>query len=398
MTDFHKLPNESETEYIYRICSNKDEIGSWIDVARLLNVELGYEYTESKYRKDYNAFQKIFDANKDKFFDDRHLQSLREQQESIRKERYMLQTEKLEYNRWLRENARDELIVEKIVDAIGQLGPLHVPVRRVANNPVGKDFVLMFGDEHYGAEFEIRGLYGEVINKYNSDVFEQRMWKLLDETIEIVQKENIESLHVFSMGDFTDGILRIGQLMKLQYGVVEGTVKYMEFISNWLNEMTRFCRVKFYMTDGNHSELRLFNQPKSAFKDENMGKIVSAYIKARLAGNKNFEFIENMSGYIFADIAKYKVLGIHGEPKDMSKAIKDLSNVYNVKIDYLVGGHLHHGAYEDVGIERGIIRVPSIVGVDDFAMSINRINSPAATLAVFEEGHGKKIEYTIDLR
>ena len=114
MTDFHKLPNESETEYIYRICSNKDEIGSWIDVARLLNVELGYEYTESKYRKDYNAFQKIFDANKDKFFDDRHLQSLREQQESIRKERYMLQTEKLEYNRWLRENARDELIVKRL--------------------------------------------------------------------------------------------------------------------------------------------------------------------------------------------------------------------------------------------------------------------------------------------
>ena len=129
-----------------------------------------------------------------------------------------------------------------------------------------------------------------------------------------------------------------------------------------------------------------------------MGKIVSAYIKARLAGNKNFEFIENMSGYIFADIAKYKVLGIHGEPKDMSKAIKDLSNVYNVKIDYLVGGHLHHGAYEDIGIDRGVIRVPSIVGVDDFAMSLNRINSPAATLVVFEEGHGKKIEYTIDLR
>jgi hypothetical protein len=398
LTDFHKLPNEGETEYIYRICSNKDEIGSWIDVARLLNVELGYEYTESKYRKDYNAFQKIFDANKDKFFDDRHLQSLREQQESIRKERYMLQTEKLEYNRWLRENARDELIVEKIVNAIDNLNPIDIPARRIAGNPQNKDFVLMFGDEHYGAEFEIHGLYGEVINKYNVDVFEQRMWKLLDETIEIIQKENVQCLHVFSMGDFTDGILRVGQLMKLQYGVVDGTVKYMEFISQWLNEMTRFCRVKFHMTNGNHSELRMFNQPKSAFKDENMGKIVSAYIKARLSNNENFVFVENMSGYIFAHVANYNILGVHGEEKDMVKAIKDLSNVYNVKIDYLVGGHLHHGAYEDVGIERGIIRVPSIVGVDDFAMSINRINSPAATLAVFEEGHGKKIEYTIDLR
>ena len=49
----------------------------------------------------------------------------------------------------------------------------------------------------------------------------------------IVQKENIDTLNAFSMGDFHDGIIRISQLMKLRYGVVDGTIKYADFISNW---------------------------------------------------------------------------------------------------------------------------------------------------------------------
>ena len=46
---------------------------------------------------------------------------------------------------------------------------------------------------------------------------------------------NIDILNVFSMGDFSDGILRVSQLMKLRYGVVDGTIKYADFISNKLN-------------------------------------------------------------------------------------------------------------------------------------------------------------------
>ena len=393
-----RLPNETETEYIYRICCNKDEIGSWVDIAEILNHELGYDSTEGKYRKDFNSFQKIFDANKERLVGDGYEKSIREQIAELKKERAKLQTEKLEYNKWLRENARDELITEKLVDAIKSLDPIEVPEHHTRLNEVGKDWLLCFGDEHYGAEFEIKGLFGETLNKYDPEVFEQRMWKLLDCVIDIVQKENIGILNVFSLGDFTDGVLRVGQLMKLRYGVVDATVKYMEFISHWISELTRFCYVRFFMVNGNHSELRMFNQPKSAFKDENMGKIVSAYIKARLEDNDNFEFVDSTNDCVFANIAGYNVVGIHGEPKDMEKAIKDLSNVYDVRIDYLVGGHLHHGEFKSTGIDKGIIRVPSIVGVDDFAMSLNKINAPGAIMIGFEEEHGKAIEYDIDLK
>ena len=35
--------------------------------------------------------------------------------------------------------------------------------------------MLVFGDEHYGAEFELKGLFGEIINSYSPEIFEKRM-------------------------------------------------------------------------------------------------------------------------------------------------------------------------------------------------------------------------------
>ena len=45
---------------------------------------------------------------------------------AIQKERYKLQTEKIEMNRWLRELARDELITEKIINAVAALPSLEM--------------------------------------------------------------------------------------------------------------------------------------------------------------------------------------------------------------------------------------------------------------------------------
>ena len=398
MDNLHMADNETEEEFIYRICSNKEAIGSWIDVANVLNNELNHNFTESKYRKDFSSFNKMFEGNKNKFVNNNYVKSIEDERRELYKERCKLQTEKLEYNRWLRENARDDLIFEKLNNAIESLTPLNIPECKRYSGSFDKEYVLMFGDEHYGSEFTIFGLDGEIINSYSPEIFEQRMWKLLDKTIEIIEKNNIGKIHVFSMGDFTDGVLRVGQLMKLRYGVVDGTVKYMEFISNWLNELTRFVDVSFYMVNGNHSELRFFSQPKGAFKNENMGKVVSSYIKARLCENDNFHFIENPTENIYANISGYNVLGVHGEMRDMEKAIRDFSDIYNKQIDFLVGGHLHHEEFKTTGINKGVLRVPSIIGVDDFSMSLYRSSCSGAVLVEFTENEGKTAEYSINLQ
>lgn len=397
ISTYKRFEGETDEELIYRITGEKDQIGSWQDVADILNKLLGTEYTESKFRKQRQTFDKMLAANQSKFVDsDTQLMEIEVQKRELEKAKVKLQTEKLEYARWIREEARDELITEKICEAITTLPSLEIPqfIQPIHNT---RAYALVFGDEHYGVDFEIKGLFGDILNAYSPEIFEERMWNLFNQTVEIIKKENIDTLNVFSMGDFSDGCLRVSQLMKLRYGVVDGTIKYADFICNWLNELTNYTRVKFQMTNGNHTELRMLGQPKGTFTEDNMGKVVSEFIKTRLKDNDNFAFIENPTGYIYAQLACHTILGIHGEVKNMENAIKEFSKIYSVPIDYLLAGHLHHSRIEEVGINSEVINVPSIVGIDPYSLSLNKTSNASGKLLVFEQTKGKVCEYTLKL-
>lgn len=403
MIDVKRKPDENEQEYLWRIgqAIRNGEIESWRSITPVINQEWRSDISEyrdeSAYRKPVKYAELFYDNvfSKDIGGDEYRKQIAREKRE-LYKERIKLQTEKVEYNRWLRENARDELLLEKFTEAIEAVKPFVPPVRlpKVQNE---KAYVLLFGDEHDGVEFQIKGLMGEIINEYNPDILECRMWELLDEVLKYVEKEKINTLNVFEMGDYAEGVLRVGQLMRLRYGVVDSTAHYEEMLATWLYELTRYVHVNFQMVYGNHSELRFFNQPNGSFGDENMGKLVVAYIKQRMAGNPNFTYIENPTGLIFANLVGYNFLGIHGAVKDMKKSLEDFSLFYKVSIDYLAGGHLHHSASEEIAVDQEVIRVPSVMGIDPFSKSLIRSANAGAKILCFERGYGITDEHRIKL-
>lgn len=400
-----RLDGETEDQCIWRIGNAKNSglLGdmTWVEIANFLNKEFRDDetkyYDSSAYRKKYKNFIDAYEGifSKTHFLETR-MGEMEVQKRELDKARMKLQTEKLEYNRWLREEARDEMICEKICSAIRENNSLIHPEPIIINKS-SKSGILAFGDEHYAAEFTIYGLYGEIINSYSPEVFEQRMWNLLYKTVDIIKKEGLTLLYVFALGDFTDGILRCSQLMKLRYGVVEGSVKYANFIANWLNELSKYVKIKYQMVYGNHSELRMLGQPKGTFKEDNTGLFVREMINARLENNPNFEMIINPTGLIFDNIEGFNVLGIHGEVRNMENAIKDFSNTYNTNIQILIGGHMHHYKAETVGINREVVNVPSVIGIDDYSMSLNKTSNPGATLLVVESDVGISVEYKIKL-
>ena len=401
MTKYKRFEGETEKQFIWRLHSlvNTKEL-TWKQIGDIVNEQFRdseEEYRdESAYRKPCQSAEAYYDEVFSKMIGTEYSDDIAEQRRELAKERVKLQTEKLEYNRWLREEARDELITEKICDAVNSLIPLDIPehITPVHNT---RAYALVYGDEHFGVEYELKGLFGDIINAYSPEIFEERMWDLFHQTVEIVQKENIDTLNVFNMGDFNDGILRVSQLMKLRYGVVDGTIKYADFIANWLNELTKFVRVKYQSTNGNHSELRLIGQPKGTFTEDNMGKVVTEFIKTRLKDNPNFTYIENPTGFIYAQLACNTVLGIHGEVKNMKTAIDEFSRIYNVPIQYLLAGHLHHNKTEEIGVNSEVINVGSIIGVDSYSLSLRKTANASAKLLVFEQAKGKVCEYTLKL-
>ena len=401
MTKYKRFEGETEKQFIWRLHSlvNTKEL-TWKQIGDIVNEQFRdseEEYRdESAYRKPCQSAEAYYDEVFSKMIGTEYSDDIAKQRRELAKERVKLQTEKLEYNRWLREEARDELITEKICDAVNSLVPLDIPehITPVHNT---RAYALVYGDEHFGVEYELKGLFGDIINAYSPEIFEERMWDLFHQTVEIVQKENIDTLNVFNMGDFNDGILRVSQLMKLRYGVVDGTIKYADFIANWLNELTKFVRVKYQSTNGNHSELRMIGQPKGTFTEDNMGKVVTEFIKTRLKDNPNFTYIENPTGFIYAQLACNTVLGIHGEVKNMKTAIDEFSRIYNVPIQYLLAGHLHHNKTEEIGVNSEVINVGSIIGVDSYSLSLRKTANASAKLLVFEQAKGKVCEYTLKL-
>lgn len=398
MINYKRQSGESESAYIFRICAAKDTIGTWNDVAAILNTELNHDWNESAYRKRYQQGVAFFAEQQETLFDqEEYVQKLREERAALQKERYKLQTEKLEYNKWLREDARDELFMEQVIEAItDNVGKtpavLPIPVKR--NERCG---VLMLADMHFGAEFKVFGLNGEVINAYSPEIFAERMGKLLYEAIEYIKEHDLKYIKVFNLGDSLDGFLRPGQLAHLRWSVVDSAIKFGDFMAQWLGELSKYAAVEYYQTNGNHGELRLLDGRKGEHTDDNIEKITGHIIKIHNADNPNFEYIENQSGFIFADTVGFNIMGVHGELKDMEQAIKDYSLIYDVKVDYLAGGHKHYSNYANCGVRRGVIGVGSIVGSDDFAMKIRKSADVTASLIIFEKNKGKVDEHTFVL-
>ena len=302
-------------------------------------------------------------------------------------ERDKLRTEKLEMNRWHREAAREEMFYENIIRAIKET-PMPIREKRCIVNNNLQSKVLIIADQHYGVDITIKGLDGNIVNKYSPEIFEDRMWYLLDSVVNLCKKDNVQNIKVCSLGDSLDGLLRFSQLMKLRWGVIESAVHYAKFMAMWLDELSKSVNIEFYNTQGNHTEMRLLDGKKGQLERENLDVVIMAMISAYLENNQNVKIIENESGYIFTNVCGYNLFGYHGEDKNLEKSLKDFSTFYDVNIDYVMAGHLHHYQGEACGARKGTIRASSIIGTDDFATKLKRRSDSAAQLLTFEKDKG----------
>lgn len=384
------LADETVDEYIYRVCSHKDEIGTWFDVADIINDTLNYNKDSSTYRKSWESFTKLLNIHeKNNCTEDEYAENINALKRSLEMERKKLQTEKLEYNRWLRENARDELYLEKITDAIKARDvKLDIPKPISTTTNHNNEALLCIADAHYGKEFKIYGVHGEVLNEYSPEIFEERMQQILNKTVEICKKEGITLLHVINLGDSVEGLIRNSQIWSLRWGVVDSAINFGNFMAAWLNELSKYVKVEYRSIMGNHEELRLLSDPKNAHLNESTDKIIQNIIKISNADNPNFELIENKTNVIYDKVCGFNIVGIHGEVKNVGKAIDEYENIYGIDIDYLLTGHMHHASSLEVSNKSMCLGIGSIVGSDEYSMRLRRSADASANLFIFDEEDG----------
>ena len=104
--------------------------------------------------------------------DDNRLQSINRAKNELVKERKKLQTINAEAQEYYRFVARNELFNEKIREAILSLEPIEVKYVKFNPDKINKTGLLCISDLHAGSVYEIKGLYGEVVNKYDFSIMQ----------------------------------------------------------------------------------------------------------------------------------------------------------------------------------------------------------------------------------
>ena len=324
---------------------------------------------------DKDAFLEI-----EKIRNDSEIEKLKIRQKNV---------ETMELYRW---QSKNELFQDRIIQAINNLEPLkHTNIENISHIKVNSTALLCLSDFHAGSTYEIKGLYNEIVNKYNFEIMQARMWELLQkiENDDVIYDDMVIAL----CGDFFENILRISSLQKLREPVIDTVIKFSEFLANWIAEVQSqlLIPLNIVIIGGNHDVIRPLNS-KNQLEGENLSKLVVEFLKLRLKDFKAIK-VDDYTEVAIKTIRGSNIMFEHGEDKDLSTTMNYFENLYNVTVDEIIAGHFHAPSTTSIGItevgDRQITRVGSICGVDPYAKKIRKSSRPSAYFALYEENNGK---------
>ena len=301
--------NENFLQYAKRLIEKRKSGEYDIDKAEVYELLTGEQVGGDHARKVLCFLEKILDkveTDNINMSEGELLEALTKERIEIQKEKQKARDEKNEYRQLVREQSRTELFGERIDEAVDKLlnkKQRNIPITKTltVNNEV--DLLVAFADAHYDSEFEIKGFNGEILNKYNRNVFEDRMWKLRDEIVEFSKLHRVNTLHVIDGGDILEGIIRIASLQSVKNSPMESILDYIDFIEDWLHDLTiHGFIVNFYTSLGNHSTLRILNGEIH----ENLECIYNRFLQKLFLGKENITIHNNNQGMNYFDVQGFK--------------------------------------------------------------------------------------------
>lgn len=399
MSELIRKENESIKKYKLRLFRNKDILNiKSKEIADLINNETENNFNESTYRKWFSAYEEGYTDKEKEIIenssDDKILKEYELKQRELYKERQKLRDEKNEYSAWLREQSRIELFYERIDEAVERIVNKK---NRIIPKPILKDdinddkIVVSFADPHYGAYFKIEGFDEVILNEYNPEIFEQRMWKLRDEILEFCEIHNVKNVSIIDLGDSIEGILHLSQLKSLRGNIVDDILDYADFITDWISDLSQKLYIDFYTSEGNHSDLRLLTGKKGDFPHENLERIYTRTIKKAFKINPNVDIHKSLDGLNYFNVNGYNILTAHGNKEgNLKNSIKDYEDTYKIDIDYFIVGHLHSKNEFEISKGKEVIQVRALMGINEYSKDIKKTSDAGATMFVVRKNYGRK--------
>lgn len=392
ITSYKRLEGESNEELIYRICSDKDLIGSWQNVADILNELLGTEYTESKFRKQFQAFNKMLDANRSKFVDsDEQIKEIEVQKRELERKKIQFRDER---NAWQKQNyadARVEEKLDKLENELTSLGRTNFDTHNTLSIDSDNDMLIILSDLHIGQTFD------SIFGKYNTDIAKNRLNQLLNEVLSIRELHNSRKCYVSLQGDLISGNIHKSIQVTNRENVIEQIKIATELISSFCYELTlHFENVFLSNVSGNHTRM---DRKDDAIHDERLDDIIGWAVELSLKHIDNFHVLHRNIDTGIADIPirGKSYIAVHGDYDGFSKSgVQNLCLALGFVPYAITYGHLHVCSVDETnGVK--MIRGGSLAGCGDSYTIEKRLTGKPSQMVCICTDKGVKAYYPVEL-
>lgn len=393
ITVYKRFNGESDEELIYRITGEKDQIGSWQDVADILNELLGTEYTESKFRKQRQAFDKMLAANQSKFADsDAQLKEIEVQKRELERKKIQFRDER---NAWQKQNftdARVEEKLDKLESELTSLGRTNFDEHNNVSINSDNDMLIILSDLHIGQTFD------SIFGKYNTDIAKDRLNQLLNEVISIRESHNSKNCYVSLQGDLISGNIHKSIQVSNRENVIEQIKIATELISSFCYELSlHFETVFMSNVSGNHTRM---DRKDDAIHDERLDDIISWAVELSIKHIDNFHVLHRNIDTGISDILirGKSYIAVHGDYDGFNKSgVQNLCLALGFVPYAITYGHLHVCSVDETnGVK--MIRGGSLAGCGDSYTIEKRLTGKPSQMVCICTDKGVKAYYPIELK
>lgn len=291
-----------------------------------------------------------------------------------------------ELNKHLKSISDQFLLKELIVEAISKIEPLKYEFKDLQSGE--SEAVLLLSDWHRGQVSD------NFFNKFNNEIFDERVEKLMNKTREYCLLNNIKTIHILTLGDMINGGIHVQTRIESQENLIEQTIGVTEALSHLFNNLSQEFNLELYFCRGNHD--RVTPSKEEAMNGESFSDIIPWFLKERLKGNDRIHFNENTvdDEIITANVCGQHIIGVHGHKDNFNKAIDNLALFTKQIPDYIVMGHFHHSREADLkGVE--MIINPSLCGSDRYAVDDRKFSKAGQKLLMLNKEDGRYATYFI---
>lgn len=389
-----KEKDESELQYIWRLCLAKDS-GSldmtWDELANVFNENLSTTYGSSAFRKKFQQAQHFYDDVFSKMESEDYSQELMEQKRELERLKIKFRDERNAWNKQNYSDARIEQKLDYLEEQLQDMGRIEFSNNETKVIDGDNDILILLSDLHIGQTFD------SAWGKYNTEVATKRLEQLLEEIRKIGIRHKSKNVYVNILGDLVSGSIHKSLAVTNRENVIEQIKIAAKLITSFCYELSCYFE-HVYITNvaGNHSRI---DKKEDALHSERLDDLIGWIIENSLQHINNVDFIHNRldNGISEITIRNKKYVGVHGDFDAYTKGGVEKLVMMIGYIPYgVMFGHLHTCALDECsGVK--MIRGGSLAGSGDQYTIEKRLNGKPSQMVCVCSDKGIDCYYPIEL-